>query len=80
MAGILRVSACLPLVGNGDSADNDGMFKVHCPKHGSDVLLFGDNIESLHNRRTGTELRWVCTCGQRGKLVTRRADRRSMVR
>jgi len=46
------------------------MFKAHCPRHGSDVLLFADNIESVRNRGNGIELRWVCTCGHRGSSRT----------
>ena len=57
-----------------------GMFKAHCPRHGSDVLLFADNVESVRNRPNGIELRWTCTCGYRGRSVSRGPKRNSPVR
>jgi hypothetical protein len=56
------------------------MFKAHCPRHGSDVLLFADNIESVRNRASGVELRWTCTCGYRGTSRTRAPKRNSDIR
>ena len=48
------------------------MFSVHCPQHGSEVLLPEGNIESLRNTQSGIEVRWVCYCGHRGSLMTGR--------
>jgi hypothetical protein len=62
----------LPLVGHDPEEEDDGMFTVHCPHHGSDVLLPESNIESMRNGATGIEVRWVCTCGHRGSFVTGR--------
>jgi len=48
------------------------MFTVHCPQHGSDVLLPERHIESLRNGDAGIEVRWVCYCGHRGSFLTGR--------
>ena len=42
------------------------MFAVYCPRHGTRVLLFEDNIEGLINHSAGVRLHWRCTCGQAG--------------
>jgi hypothetical protein len=78
MADIKRMVTFLPLVCRAGSVDDGGMFKAHCPRHGSDVLLFADNIESVRNRASDIEVRWVCSCGHRGRTVTgrRREPRR----
>ena len=48
------------------------MFSVHCPQHGSEVLLPERRIESLRNTVAGIEVRWVCYCGHRGSFMTGR--------
>jgi hypothetical protein len=48
------------------------MFSVHCPRHRSEVLLPEHSIESLRNTSVGIEIRWVCSCGHRGTLLTGR--------
>ena len=48
------------------------MFSVHCPQHGSEVLLTERRIESLRNTQSGIEVHWVCYCGHRGSLLTGR--------
>jgi hypothetical protein len=51
------------------------MFTVNCPRHGRDVLLSEHGIESLRNTTAGIEVRWICSCGHRGSLLTgRRRD------
>ena len=65
----------LPLVATSRRVHDACMFKAHCPRHGSDVLLFADNIESVRNKPTGIELRWICSCGHRGRTVTGRAQK-----
>ena len=46
------------------------MFKVFCPRHGSEVLLGYDNIVSISNGPDGVEMAWECYCGQHGHLVS----------
>jgi len=48
------------------------MFSVHCPQHGSEVLLPEGHIESVRNTQSGIEVAWVCYCGHRGSLMTGR--------
>ena len=48
------------------------MFSIHCPRHGSDVLLFPSAIRGLRNTLHGIELDWQCTCGETGTLLTGR--------
>jgi hypothetical protein len=44
------------------------MFSVHCPRHGSDVLLPERHITGLDTDAADGHLtvRWVCWCGHRG--------------
>ena len=42
------------------------MFSVHCPTHGTDVLLPERRIESVRSDDGGHELRWRCWCGTTG--------------
>ena len=56
----------------GVEEEDEVMFSVHCPQHGSEVLLPERRIESLHNTPTGIEVRWVCYCGHRGSFMTGR--------
>ncbi len=46
------------------------MFSVHCPRHGSEVLLSSNSIEALRNTERGVELHWRCRCGARGVEIT----------
>jgi hypothetical protein len=48
------------------------MFSVKCPRHGSDVLLSEQAIESVRNSPDGIEVRWRCHCGHRGSMLTGR--------
>ena len=48
------------------------MFSVHCPIHGSEVLLPERRIESLRNTARGIEVSWVCYCGHHGSFLTGR--------
>jgi hypothetical protein len=52
------------------------MFCVHCPRHGTLVLLGPDQIVSLVNTAYGIELHWVCWCGERGVERFGRVERR----
>jgi hypothetical protein len=46
------------------------VFAVYCPRHRGRVLLFAQDIESLHNTDRGIELVYRCFCGHRGVLYT----------
>jgi hypothetical protein len=65
----------LPLAESIIEEEDHVMFSVHCPQHGSEVLLPERRIESLRNTMAGIEVRWVCYCGHRGSFMTgRRRD------
>lgn len=42
------------------------MFAPYCPIHGSHVLLFADNIDSIDNSGEGVTVHFHCTCGFNG--------------
>ncbi|HZA78782.1 MAG TPA: hypothetical protein VE623_20590 [Acidimicrobiales bacterium] len=42
------------------------MFSVHCPRHGSEVLLSESRILSIDTTGDGLAVRWVCWCGHVG--------------
>lgn len=46
------------------------MFSVHCPRHGSLVLLSYLDIEEMRNTTTGIDVTFTCTCGHRGTWQT----------
>jgi hypothetical protein len=62
----------LPLAGCAVEEEDEVMFTVQCPQHGTEVLLPERRIESLRNTMTGIEVRWVCYCGHRGSFMTGR--------
>ena len=41
------------------------MFKVDCPVHGCEVLLFGSQTQVV-NTENGIELHWCCSCCTEG--------------
>lgn len=50
------------------------MFTVHCPRHGTTVLLDEDRIVGI-DRPAGDDaltVRWVCWCGHHGSHHTGR--------
>lgn len=51
------------------------MFSVHCPIHGSEVLLTERRIVGLDRSADGVTVRWECWCGHRGSHHTGRARR-----
>lgn len=53
------------------------MFDVHCPNHGSRVLLFSSDIEATANTREGIEVHYRCFCGYRGVWLTGRRSAES---
>jgi hypothetical protein len=48
------------------------MFSVHCPRHGSEVLLSTRDIEGIDPTPAGIEVRWRCVCGHHGRTRTGR--------
>ena len=53
------------------------MFTVHCPRHGTRVLLDEDRIVGVDHAAGGAGLtvRWVCWCGHQGSHHTGRGRR-----
>ncbi len=51
------------------------MFSVHCPRHGSLVLLSYLEIEEMRNTTGGINVTYTCTCGHRGMWQTGRRHR-----
>lgn len=48
------------------------MFSVHCPSHGSEVLLSEKRIRALIPVPQGLRAEWECWCGHRGSFITGR--------
>lgn len=42
------------------------MFSVHCPTHGTEVLLSERRIVRIEPAEGGHELHWRCWCGTEG--------------
>jgi hypothetical protein len=42
------------------------MMSVHCPRHGSEVLLSHRQIVGIDGRGAEMTVRWVCWCGHEG--------------
>jgi hypothetical protein len=55
------------------------MFSVHCPQHGTEVLLSERHIVGLDPSDDYLTVRWVCWCGHRGSHRTGRPSRRSSI-
>lgn len=55
------------------------MFSVHCPRHGSEVLLTERHIVGIDRSGDHLNVRWVCWCGHRGSHSTGRARPRTNV-
>lgn len=53
------------------------MFSVHCPAHGTRVLIFTSGVERVRNSADGIEVDYRCTCGHRGTWLTGRRRERS---
>lgn len=49
------------------------MFSVHCPRHGTEVLLSDSHITSINRSGDGLTVRWVCWCGYHGSHRTGRS-------
>jgi hypothetical protein len=50
------------------------MFTVHCPRHGTRILLGPRRIIALVNTDAGAEIHWRCYCGTTGVLRPAAAD------
>jgi hypothetical protein len=51
------------------------MFTVHCPRHGSEVLLSQSRIIGIDNSGDRPQVNWVCWCGHVGSHHTGRSRR-----
>jgi len=51
------------------------MFEVHCPRHGTRVLLSESRIRSVTNTDGGIVVAWRCWCGVNGETRTGRRRR-----
>jgi hypothetical protein len=58
------------------STEDEFMFTVHCPRHGSEVLLNERRITALEPDEGRLKVRWVCWCGYQGSHRSGRARRR----
>jgi hypothetical protein len=72
MAGIERAVYFLPLVGSTSTSEDQVMFSVHCPTHGTEVLLSERRIEAIAPTAGGHALRWRCWCGTTGTSIVPR--------
>jgi hypothetical protein len=79
LAGFFRTCAVLPLVNPTDPIENGHMFSVHCPRHGSEVLLSARHIVGIDPSDDHLTVRWVCWCGYRGSHRTGRPSPRSAI-
>jgi hypothetical protein len=48
------------------------MFSVHCPRHGTEVLLNERRILGIDSSGDQMTVHWVCWCGQHGSHRTGR--------
>lgn len=51
------------------------MFSVHCPRHGSEVLLGESRIIDIDNSGDRMRVSWVCWCGHVGSHHSGRSRR-----
>jgi hypothetical protein len=42
------------------------MMRIHCPRHGHDVLIGHRQILGIDGHGADMTVRWVCWCGQHG--------------
>ena len=56
------------------------MFSVHCPRHGSEVLLGNNRIRGIERSGDRLTVRWECYCGHRGAHHRHVADPSARVR
>jgi hypothetical protein len=48
------------------------MLTVHCPRHGTEVLLGWRAVRAVVNTDDGIHVHWTCRCGAEGVLRTGR--------
>jgi hypothetical protein len=79
VAGIERTVDFLPLSGGRQRQEDDDMFSVHCPTHGTEVLLSERRIEAIEPTQSGHLLPWRCWCDTVGTTFVPRATAEQMV-
>jgi hypothetical protein len=47
-------------------AENGGMLRAHCPRHGRTVLVATSQIDGIDHTNSTLVVRWHCTCGTPG--------------
>jgi hypothetical protein len=55
--------------------EDEAMFSVNCPRHGSEVLLSESRILGIDRTADGLLVRWVCWCGHLGSHRSGRSRR-----
>jgi hypothetical protein len=55
--------------------EDEDMFSVNCPRHGSEVLLSESRILGIDSTGDGLTVRWVCWCGHVGSHHSGRSRR-----
>jgi hypothetical protein len=50
------------------------MLRVHCPRHGQDVLLGHRRVLGVEGHGDEVTVHWVCYCGQRGSHRPQRRE------
>jgi hypothetical protein len=55
--------------------EDEAMFSVNCPRHGSEVLLSESRIVGIDAIGDGLKVRWVCWCGHIGSHHAGRSRR-----
>jgi hypothetical protein len=75
LAETFRTGATPPLVTGTVPGEDEDMFSVHCPRHGSEVLLSESRIRAIDMTGDGLTVRWECWCGHVGAHRAGRARR-----
>ena len=55
------------------------MFSVHCPTHGTQVLLTERRIEAIEAQQGGHDIRWRCWCDTTGTSFVPKLTTEQMV-
>ena len=72
MAGTERTVEFLPLVATSGPSEDDEVFTIDCPRHGTAVLLSERRIRALRRSASGLEVDFECWCGHRGSFAAGR--------
>lgn len=49
------------------------MLRVHCPRHGQDILLTNRRIVAIDGSGPDMTVHWVCYCGHHGSHQPQRS-------